>query len=128
MKTKKKTPRKAVTLLTKTETLLNDVYDECAAIEKDVEKKVWALLRSAEASIAAAKDFFTAPAPAKRRAKPAAAAKRIPRHRHAVAKAKPAAPAARKRAVKAVRAVKPRPAAAKREAEAAVPAAAIPVM
>ncbi len=61
MKTKKKRPPKAVTLLTKVETLLSDVLDECFEIEKSVEKNVRVLLRSAEASVVAAKEYFITP-------------------------------------------------------------------
>lgn len=68
MKSKQHT-KKAVTLLTKIETLLSDVLEECSAIEKSVEKNVGVLLRSAEVSIAAAKDYFIAPEPPKIRRK-----------------------------------------------------------
>lgn len=64
MKRKKKTP-KAVTLLTKIEMLLADVVNECAVIEKGLEKNARLLLRSAEASIAAAKDYFITLEPSK---------------------------------------------------------------
>lgn len=83
-KTKKRTTKKAVTLLTKIETLLSDVLVECAAIGKSVEKNAAVLLRSAEASIADAKDYFTAPEPPKARRKTVKTAKRAPRHRVAV--------------------------------------------
>ena len=86
MKTKKKTP-KAVTLLTKIEALLFDVFKECSEIERSVEKNVRALLSSAETSIAAAKDYFIAPELSKVRSivkRPA----RIPRHRVARSRAK----------------------------------------
>lgn len=98
---------KAVTLLTRIEALLSDVLVECSEIEKSVEKNVRALLRTAEKSIETAKDYFVTPAPAKvahkpvrhvkhaapkTRAKakaPAAAKKRVVRHRAPVAVAKP---------------------------------------
>jgi len=64
MKTKKRTP-KPVTLLTKVELLLSDVLQQCSEIEKSVEKNVYVLLRSAEASVAAAKNYFVAPEPSK---------------------------------------------------------------
>jgi hypothetical protein len=97
MKTKKKKPTNAVTLLTRIETLLSDVIDECSDIEKSVEKNVRELLVSAQASIGSAIDFFrAAPSPAarkkttaKRKAKPTVKAKK-----------RPSAPAARKRALK----------------------------
>ena len=59
MNTKKKKPAKAVTLLTKIETLLADALKEFSVIEKAVEKNVRELLLSAEASISKAKDFLT---------------------------------------------------------------------
>jgi len=95
MKTKKRTTKKAVTLLTRIEGLLSDVLDECSAIEKGVEKNVRMLLRSAEASITVAREFFIAPEPAKGRQKAAKAPKRVPRHRAART-----APAAGKPALK----------------------------
>lgn len=58
MKSNKKHSKKAVTLLTKIETLLDDVLAECAAIEKGAEKNVKELLRSAEGPIAKAKEFL----------------------------------------------------------------------
>jgi hypothetical protein len=87
---------KAVTLLTRIETMLSDVLDECSAIEKSVEKNARLLLRSAEASIAVAKEFFIAPEPVKARQKVAKVPKRVPRHRSATG----ATSAAAKRAVK----------------------------
>ena len=97
MKTKKKSP-KAVTLLTKIETLLSDALDECSAIEKSVEKNVRELLLSAQASISSAIDYVGGiaasavpqKAAAKKKAKPSAKAKK-----------RAPAPAAKKRAVKA---------------------------
>lgn len=59
MKSKKKKPAKAITLLTQIETLLSDVLDELSVIEKSVEKNVRELLVSAEASISKAKDFIS---------------------------------------------------------------------
>jgi len=109
MKAKKRTTKKAVTLLTRIEGLLSDVVDECSAIEKSVEKNVRLLLRSADAAVTVAKDFFLTitPAPAKTAHKVAKAKKRVVRHRAARPAAKPVAaahrraarPAARKRAV-----------------------------
>jgi len=58
MKPKKKST-KAVTLLTRMESLLSDVLDECSAIEKSAEKNVRELLVAAEESIAKAKDFLS---------------------------------------------------------------------
>jgi division protein CdvB (Snf7/Vps24/ESCRT-III family) len=60
MKTKKNKSTKAVTLLTKIETLLSDVLDECAEIEKSVEKNVQEILVTAQQSISAAIDFISA--------------------------------------------------------------------
>jgi hypothetical protein len=96
MKSKKHT-KKAVTLLTRAETLLSDVLDECSEIEKSVEKNVGVLLRSAEASIAAAKDYFAAPELPKVRGKAAKIAGRVPRHR--VARSRVKAPVAKKRSI-----------------------------
>lgn len=58
MKSNKKHTKKAVTLLNKIETLLDDVLTECAALEKTVEKNVKELLRAAEGPIKAAKEFI----------------------------------------------------------------------
>ena len=80
MKSKKKTP-KPVTLLTKIETLLADVLNACSEIEKSVEKNVSVLLRSAEASVAAAKEYFITPEPSKVRRKIAKTPVRVPRRR-----------------------------------------------
>ncbi|MGA2713121.1 MAG: hypothetical protein ABSG41_08430 [Bryobacteraceae bacterium] len=98
MKSKKKRPTKAVTLLTRIETLLSDVIDECSDIEKSVEKNVRELLTSAQASISSAIDFFSAAQPSEVRRKPAAKKKaKAP----VKAKKRSITPAARKRAVKA---------------------------
>jgi len=78
MKTKKRTP-KPVTLLTKVEMLLSDVLQGCSEIEKSVEKDVRMLLRSAEASVSAAKDYFVAPEPSKTRRKTARTSRRLTR-------------------------------------------------
>jgi hypothetical protein len=53
-------PKKAVTLLTRIETLLSDALDEYSVIEKHVEKNVRAVLLSAQASVASAIDFISA--------------------------------------------------------------------
>ena len=99
--TSKKHTKKAVTLLTKIETLLSDVFDECSkiekSVEKSVEKNVGVLLRSAEVSIAAAKDYFAAPELPKVRRKTAKIAGRVPRHRVASSRVK--APVAKKRSI-----------------------------
>jgi len=105
-KKRTKTVRKAtraVTLLTRIEGLLSDVVDECAAIGVSLEKNVRALLRTAESSIAAAKDYFIAPAPAKVVRKPV---KKVAAKARTKAKAK----------TKAAAVAKKRPAAAKRRA------------
>jgi hypothetical protein len=94
MKSKKRTT-KAVTLLTRVETLLSDVLEECSDIEKSVEKNIRVLLRSAEASIAVAKDYFTASEPSKVRRKTATG--RVSRHR--VARSRVKAPATKKRSI-----------------------------
>jgi hypothetical protein len=113
MKAKKRTTKKAVTLLTKIETLLSDVLDECAAVGKSVEKNVGVLLRSAEASITVAKEFFIAPEPAKDRPKVAKAAKPVTRHRAVKTAVKPAAAAHKRSAVpaskRALKTTKPQP-------------------
>ena len=124
MKTKKRTTKKAVTLLTRIETLLSDVLDECSAIEKSVEKNVRVLLRSAEASITVAKEFFLAPEPAKRQ-KVAKAPKRVPRHRAARTGVKPPAAAHRHPATARKRAVKSAKPLAAPIARPAIPSAAI---
>jgi len=67
MKAQKKHSKKAVTLLTKIEKLLVGVLAECSALEKSMEKNLRGLLRAAEVSVAAAKEFITpGPAPAVR--------------------------------------------------------------
>jgi hypothetical protein len=98
MKTKKRTTKKAITLLTRVETLLSDALDQCSAIEKSVEKNARVLLRSAEAAVTVAKDFFITPEPAKARRKAAKAPKRVPRHRAARPGVKPPAAAHRRAA------------------------------
>jgi len=65
MKSRKKRPARAITLLTRIEALLGDAMNEFSAMEKTVEKYARALLTSAETSISNAKDLIaTAPAPA----------------------------------------------------------------
>ncbi|HYA16621.1 MAG TPA: hypothetical protein VEF06_04100 [Bryobacteraceae bacterium] len=96
MKAKKKKPAKAVTLLTKVESLLSDVLDECSVIEKGVEKNVRLLIRAAGASIAAAKEFFAAPPPARPAPRPVKAVKKAVKRVAKRAAAK--RPAARARA------------------------------
>lgn len=85
--------KKTITLLTRIETLLSDVLAESSEIEKRAEKSVRVLLRSAEASIAAAKDYFTAPEPSKVRRKTATG--RVSR----LARSRVKAPATKKRSV-----------------------------
>jgi len=116
MKTRKraKKPTRAVTLLTKIERLLSDVLKEGAALEKGFEKNVRALLRTAETSVTAARDYFVKPAPAKvaRKAAKPKAAKRVvtaakaKTKAKAKAKAKPVA-AAKKPAPRVVAAPRP---------------------
>jgi hypothetical protein len=76
---KKKKSTKAVTLLTRIESLLCDAVDQFSAFEKSAEKNARELLVSAEASVSKAKEFIdlassfgTRPVSAK---KPRAAAK-----------------------------------------------------
>ena len=78
MKTRKKKPAKAVTMLGKIEKLLADVLSEFSVIEKSVEKNVRELLVSAGASISKAKEFMTPSAvpAAKKHPRPRARAKR----------------------------------------------------
>ena len=91
--------KKAVTLLTRIETLLSDVLDECSAIEKSVEKSVREALASAQASVVSARDYIMSVVPASEVGRGAAKSRK---------KAKPstrarkrgAAPAAKRRAVK----------------------------
>jgi len=87
MKPKKKKSPKAVTLLTQVEKLLSDVIDQCADIEKSVEKNVRELLTSAQKSISSAMDFVVSAAPssaapkktaAKKKAKPSVKARKRP--------------------------------------------------
>lgn len=101
MKTKKKRTPKAVTLLTNVETLLSAVLDECFEIEKSVEKNVRVLLRSAEASVVAAREYFIAP----ERPKVARKIAKRPAHasRHRVAGTRRRVPlAAKKRSIRRV--------------------------
>lgn len=116
MKATKKRAKKAtraVTLLTRIEELISDVLKEGAAIEKGLEKNVKTLLRTAEASVVAARKYFAAPAPAKvvvRKAAKPKAAKRAVAPAKAKAKARPKAKhvaAAKKPAPRVV--AKPRP-------------------
>jgi len=94
MKSKKRTP-KPVTLLTKVETLLSDVLQQCSEIEKSVEKNALVLLRAAEASVAAAKNYFITPEPPKIHRKGARTVAHVVRHRATRRRAK--APIAAKR-------------------------------
>ena len=99
----KKRAKKAVTLLTKIETLLSDVLDECVDIEKTVGKNVREVLLSAQSSISSAIDYFSGtPAPAAPLT-PAKTKAKAPAKKKAPAKAKKRAPApsVRKRALKA---------------------------
>ena len=100
MKAKKRTV-KAITLLTRIEMLLSDVLEQCSEIEKSVEKNVRVLLRSAEVSIAAAKDYFIAPEAPKVRRKIVRTVGRTSRHR-VVRKRMRAPIAAKKRTIRAV--------------------------
>jgi len=84
MKTKKRRA-KPVTLLTKIETLLSEVLQECSEIEKSIEKNIPLLLRSAEGAVIAAKDYFTV------------------REQTKVRKARPAGPVAGRRVVRRVK-------------------------
>jgi hypothetical protein len=109
---------RAVTLLNRIEGLLSDALDECASIEKSVEKNVRALLRTAESSIAAARDYFVAPAKAVR--KPA---------KKVIVKAAPKAKArvtAKKRPVAAKKHAPAKIAVAKRHPEVIAPATFVP--
>lgn len=119
-KTKTRKSTKAITLLTRIEALLSDVLVECSAFEKSVEKNVRGLLRTAEASIAAAKDYFAPAAPPKARQKavkkPARRVARTGAKPAAAAKRRAAAPAA-KRAVKRAAPVKPQRAVVARQPE-----------
>jgi CHAD domain-containing protein len=56
---RKKRAKKAVSLLTRIETLLTDVLDECVDIEKNAEKNVREVLLSAQSSISSAIDYFS---------------------------------------------------------------------
>jgi len=79
MKTKKRKPAKAVTLLSQIEKLLADVLDEFSVLERSVEKNVRKLLLSAEASISEAKDFIAVSVGAAPKRRPRAKAKRVVR-------------------------------------------------
>jgi hypothetical protein len=91
--------KKAVTLLTRIETLLSDALDEYSAIEKHVETNVRAAILSAQASVVSAMDFISALPSAEVRQKGGR------RHLKAKSKAKPSvrakkrfgSPAAKKR-------------------------------
>jgi hypothetical protein len=98
MKPKKKKSPKAVTLLTRVETLLSDVIDQCSDIEKSVDKNVRELLTSAQKSISSAIDFVVSATPSSEVPQRAAKSKAKP----SVKARKPlTAPAAKKRALKA---------------------------
>jgi hypothetical protein len=62
MKSKRRTTKsqKAVTLLTRVESLLSDALEEYSVIEKQVERNVRTVLRSAQASVSSALDFIGA--------------------------------------------------------------------
>ena len=122
VKRQEKKAFKAVTLLTRIEALLSDVWDECSAIEKSVEKNVRGLLRTAESSVAAAKDYFLAPTPAKavrKPAKKAVAKARVTAKAKAPIKAKKRSPAGKKHSGTTVAVAKP-------AAEVIVPAPFVP--
>jgi hypothetical protein len=97
MATKKRTTKKAVTLLTRVEELLAEVLVECSSIEKSVEKNVREIVLTARKSIGSAIDFISAAA------SPAVKPKAVKTRAKAPAKAKKPAVAhvARKRAVTA---------------------------
>ena len=84
MKTKKKKPAKAVTLLTKIEKLLADALDEFSFVEKSVEKNVRELLLSAGTSISEAKDFIASSVGMAPKSRPRAKAKRTAKARKLV--------------------------------------------
>ena len=97
--TKKATKKKAtnaVTLLTRIETLLSDVLDQCVGIEKSVEKNAREVLGSAQKSISSAIDYFSVaqssevPKKTAKKAKPSVKAKK-----------RSTTPVAKKRAVNA---------------------------
>lgn len=54
----KRPSKKPITLLTKIESLLDDVLVELSSIEKSVERNVRELLQAAAASVSKAKDFI----------------------------------------------------------------------
>jgi hypothetical protein len=96
--------KKAVTLLTRVETMLSDVLDEYSVIEKNVRE----VLQSAQASIVSAIDFISSLPSSEVLQKPAKSRKRGRRHLGAKSNAKRSvrakkrftAPAAKKRALK----------------------------
>ena len=96
--------KKAVTLLTRVETMLSDVLDEYSVIEKNVRE----VLQSAQASIVSAIDFISSLPSSEVLQKPAKSRKRGRRHLGAKSKAKPSvrakkrftARASKKRALK----------------------------
>ena len=79
MKTRKRKPARAVTMLVKIERLLADVLSEFSVIEESVEKNVRELLLSAEASISKAKDFMTPSTGTAAKRRPRAEVKRTTR-------------------------------------------------
>src|ERR1039457_992565 len=80
--------KKAVTLLTRVETMLSDVLDEYSVIEEHVEKNVREVLQSAQASIVSAIDFISSLPSSEVLQKPAKSRKRGRRHLGAKSKAK----------------------------------------
>jgi hypothetical protein len=97
--------KKAITLLTRIETLLSDALNEYSVIEKHVEKNVRAVLLSAQASVVSAINFISALPSTEVRQKAAKSRKGGRGPLEAKSKAKPsvrakkryAAPAAKKR-------------------------------
>ena len=101
MKRNKKST-KAVTLLSRIETLLSDVLDECAAIEKTVEKQVRKLLVAAGESIAEAKEFVVnLPASPEVRHRATKSRKRVAQHLGTKRKARPSVRAKKRAEVRA---------------------------
>lgn len=72
---KKKKSTKAVTLLTRIESLLSDAVDQLSAFEKSVEKNARELLVTAETSVSKAKEFIALAPSLGTPRKPRAAAK-----------------------------------------------------
>ncbi|MGO9992554.1 MAG: hypothetical protein ACLPTF_08560 [Steroidobacteraceae bacterium] len=95
--------KKAITLLTRIETLLSDALNEYSVIEKHVEKNVRAVLLSAQASVVSAIKFISDLPSSEVRQKAAKSRKGGRRPLEAKSKAKPSVRAKKRHAASAAK-------------------------